>query len=242
MGGGTSIPAAAKHDDLTNDEKAALMIRLKSSYQSLKEQPDEAMLAGLEKSFIDEINAARSSPKVGGTSMPPMLSIQTSELINQNFRNNSDSRLKTSFCLPISDAPLPEPSPMKPKNRQLQKANTWTAKAFPNPLKRLSNQSSKDLLSAIDEASLNQKHGIIAQRLAILQTEEIVSSPNAEFRNRRLSLAKSLQHEVENVEKTNAPIDKRTSLFSSSEIGVIQTENLPFPIDCMVLRPLLPFP
>ena len=122
-----------------------------------------------------------------------------------------------------------DPDVLSPERRQsFDHESIVSPSNKPSSFYILKNPTSSQLLSSLLPAHDDK----VADLLASLKTEEITMSPQSHFRNRRLTFSTGIEHEKEE-QNPLSPTKNRTTLFSSCEFGVVQKQDLPFPIDIM---------
>lgn len=106
------------------------------------------------------------------------------------------------------------------------------------PAKLLKAKTSTQLLSMVDDSALDE-NAKIAAFISQLKAGEVQTKGKTEFRQRRLTYSQQTVNEspsIVEIAKHSSPIrsaKNRTTIFASSEIGVVREKQPPFPNDVL---------
>lgn len=253
MGGGASLLSNEGLQDLTNDEKCQLLEKMRLKYDELSlsvhdrnnTNNDEIIVKELETILDEETKKVKEKRNnINNISSSTMItSSSTSAIITNNSFDQEIDDINKLIARNRSLTDLNNDSPSIKVKKSTSNHNHSIDNEFHNNNNNELNKTSMDLISTL-ENSINNKE-MIANFIKKLKDEKL-KKLSSEFRARRLTFDAHEQVEssvsslpdnviedelLSNSLKSPSRLVKRTSIFSSGELGVQQEKEAPFPID-----------
>ena len=250
MGGGASLLSNESLKDLSDEEKCILLDKMRNKYDELSPSihernnaTDEKIVKELEIILNNETNRLKNDRGKSHISSGMMSSASEATLHVNNIDREIDNvnqllaktRSVSDLNAGISDSP----------SIKIKKSTTSHTHSIDNEFHQnesVLNKTSMDLIATL-ESSIDNKEMVsnFVQKLK----DDKRSRKSSEFRIRRLTFDTDEQVEtVEDVYATDLAVEspaaslkspskltKRTSIFSSGELGVQQEKEPPFPIE-----------
>jgi len=257
MGGGASLLSNESLKDLTDEEKCSLLEKMRLKYDELtpsiherNNATDEIIIKELETILEDETKKVKQKRRK--SQLPAnMLSSASAAVLEVGLMDKEIGDVNQLMAKTRSLSDLNADSP----SIKIKKSTTSHTHSIDNEFQdnkqSVMNKTSMDLISTLEQSIDNKE--MIANFVKKLKDEKL-KKLSSEFRARRLTFDAHDKVETdleldlpEEYEQVVSPVDsmrspsgsmrspskltKRTSVFSSGELGVQQEKEPPFPID-----------